>query len=91
MWYDELKNLFGCIAQDTMEAGVEFMNIESTSKERTYWIGVIDEAIQAAESGNPIVVEIVNASGYRVSKPIEAREYFIELGYLYLRQCLRSF
>jgi len=60
------------------------MNITSTTDEFNKWIELIDQAVLASESNDPTVLDVFNSSGYKITKPIEARSLFIELGYLFL-------
>ncbi|MDE1463719.1 hypothetical protein [Spartinivicinus poritis] len=85
-WQSKLKNLFSCLAQSELEEAFDIMNIDSTQEDEIEaWISAIDSAITASSSNDQYVVEIINSSGYVISRPIEARPYFTELGYIYLR------
>ena len=85
-WQQKLKSLFSALAQDPIDNAFEFMCIENTQEEKASWMLTIEYAIKAAENSDAAVVDIINSGhGYRITKPIEAREYFVELGYIYLK------
>mgnify|MGYP003594108784 CR=1 FL=1 len=91
MWQEKLTWLFSCLAQDPIEDAIDLMDIEGTKEEIRSWIEIIDAGIQASERGETSVLDIINRyQGYKISEPIEARAYFHEIGYLYLKRMIKE-
>jgi hypothetical protein len=86
-WKDRLENLFSAaVNQGTLEEAADLM-VNVSARHLSYHDECMDalgEGIRAADAGDPVVIRIINTSGYQVDSTSEAGEMLRDFLRVYL-------